>query len=124
MAWKFEGLQWSFGAAQVPHALYTERYTLRERVTSPRAFAEIRSRLVLAVAAADANDPGFKDWPLGLDTPLSENAIHMSAVFGEIALMSSLQEFADVIPGVFGQYAFGPVPADRTAPFSCPRAPS
>jgi hypothetical protein len=114
--WKFEGLQWSLRASQMPHALYTERYTLRERVTSPHAFAELRPHLVLAVARSHANDPGFRDWPLGLDTPPSENAIHMSGVFGEIALLSSLTDFARVIPDVFGKYEFGPVPADRTAP--------
>src|SRR6266852_3847134 len=36
--WKFEGLQWYLlAAADSPHAVYSERYTLRERVTASYA---------------------------------------------------------------------------------------
>jgi hypothetical protein len=118
--WKFEGSQWGLHAHQMPGARYTERYTLRERVTSHEAFAEIRPRLLLAVATCHANDPGFKDWPLGLDPPPGEDAIHMSGVFGEIALITTLAEFAHAIPDVFGKYEFGPLPADRNAPAFLP----
>ena len=63
--WKFEGLQWSLYASS--DRRYTEKWTLRDRITQPHAFAEIRSRLLLAMATCHANDPGFDDWPLGID---------------------------------------------------------
>lgn len=58
--WKFEGLQW--GIFRNPNNdEYTDLYSLRERVTTSRAFNEIRSELVLAVALARSNDPGHED---------------------------------------------------------------
>jgi hypothetical protein len=112
--WKFEGLQWGIFRDHNTDE-YTGRYTLRERVTTSKAFDEIRSELVLAVALARANDPGHGDWPMGLDTPVGENAITMSGVFRRVALIVSLARFADKIHPAFGQYAFGPRPADRNA---------
>jgi hypothetical protein len=111
--WKFEGLQWSLFAAS--HQGYTYKWTLRDRVTEPRAFAEIRSRMLLAVATGNANDPGEDDWPLGLDTPPGEDAITMSGVFRRVSIVTSLSDFADLIPDVYGKYLFGAVPADRNA---------
>jgi hypothetical protein len=57
--------------------------------------------MVLAVALIRNNDPGYKDWPMGLGTPPSENARTMSGVFGRIALICSLSHFADEIPDVY-----------------------
>jgi|SoiMethySBSTD1v2_1073268.scaffolds.fasta_scaffold23554_2 hypothetical protein len=111
--WKFEGLQWSLYAPS--EGRYTAKHSLRDRVTKPNAFSEIRERLLLAVAFCHANDPGFEDWPLGIDTPPGEDAITMSGVFRRTAIVTSLTDFADVIPDVFGKYVFGPTPEDRTA---------
>lgn len=116
--WKFEGLQWSVFRDH-NHQTYTRRFTLRERVTMSRAFDEVRPHLVLAVALANANDPG-RDWPMGLDTPVGENAITMSGVFRRVALMVSLEQFADEVHPAFGQYRFGPPPADRNAKVFAP----
>jgi hypothetical protein len=52
--WKFEGLQWHMFAS--PEHLYTETYSLRDRITTPRAFDEIRTRMLLAMATCHAND--------------------------------------------------------------------
>jgi hypothetical protein len=112
--WKFEGLQWSLFNAGQTEALYTQRYTLTQRVTLSHAFEEARPLLLLAVAMCNANDEGFLDWPLGLDTPPSDNAIHMSGVFGRTAIITSLVEFAEDIPEVYGKYFFNGVPDDRT----------
>jgi hypothetical protein len=111
--WKFEGLQWSLYAASIQR--YTDRYTLVERVTKPHAFAQIRHRLVLAIATCRANDPDFEDWPLGIDTPPGEDAITMSGVFRRAAIITSLADFADEIPEIYGKYLFGPAPQDRNA---------
>jgi hypothetical protein len=107
--------RWSLFKAKESHALYSERYTLTQRVTSAHAFDTIRPQLLLAVAMCHANDDGFLDWPLGLDTPPSENAIHMSGVFGRTAIITSLVDFADDIPEVYGKYFFGNVPENRKA---------
>jgi hypothetical protein len=113
--WKFEGLQWSLSTTGVTEALYTERFTLVERVTSSDAFDQIRPQLLLAIAMCNANDEGFLDWPLGLDTPPSDNAIHMSGAFGRTAIITSLADFAEQIPDVYGKYVFGSPPVDRGA---------
>jgi hypothetical protein len=111
--WKFEGLRWHMFAG--PEHRYTDKYSLRDRITTPRAFDEIRPGMLLAMATCHANDPGYEDWPLGLDTPPGEDAITVSGVFGRLAIITSLVDFSDQIPDVFGKYAFGPVPADRSA---------
>ncbi|MDH2342734.1 hypothetical protein [Bradyrhizobium sp. SSUT77] len=103
--WKFEGLQWA-AATNKPEGLYTRRYTLRERAAEANAFNEVRADMLLAVALTHSNDPDFNDWPMGLDTPPSENALTMSGVFGRVALICSLAEFADEIPDVYGKYRF------------------
>jgi hypothetical protein len=53
---------------------------------------------------------------MGLDTPVGEDAITMSGVFRQVAIISSLAQFDDLIPSVYGKYKFGRTPADRTAP--------
>lgn len=111
--WKFEGLQWALYASS--DRRYTEKWTLRDRVVEPYAFADIRPRLLLAVGTCYANDPGFNDWPLGIDTPPGEDAISMSGVFRRVAIITSLVDFMDAIPDVFGKYTFGTVPSDRNA---------
>jgi hypothetical protein len=111
--WKFEGLQWALFATS--EQSYTMKYSLCDRVTKPYAFAEVRHRMLLAMATCHANDPGFTDWPLGLDTPVGEDAVTMSGVFGRVAILTSFLDFADQIPDVFGKYAFGAMPPDRNA---------
>jgi hypothetical protein len=111
--WKFEGLHWSLYAG--PAARYTDKWTLLERVTKPDAFRQIRERLVLALATCNANDPGFSDWPLGVDTPPGDDAITMSGVFKRVAIITSLVDFVDDIPDTFGKYVFGEAPPDRNA---------
>lgn len=110
--WKFEGLQWT---ARINRAegLYTRRYTLRDRVVTSQAFDEMRDDMLLAVALIRNNDPDRKDWPMGLDTPPSENALTMSGVFGRIALICSLSHFDDEIPDVYGKFRFGAPVAER-----------
>jgi hypothetical protein len=110
--WKFEGLQWSLYASSDKQ--YTTKYSLRERITKSSAFKEIRPGMLLAMATCHANDPGFSDWPLGIDTPPGEDAITMSGVFRRVAIITSLVDFADDIPDVFGKYVFGAPPVDRT----------
>jgi hypothetical protein len=114
--WKFEGLQWALATAGgSSHQRYSGRYTLIERVTQPAAFDEVRAELVLGIAMVNQNDPGFKDWPLGLDTPPGQNAISMSGVFGRIAMVTSLRQFIDAIDPAFGRFSFGAAPVDRDA---------
>ncbi len=108
--WKFEGLQW---------ALYTgsggtTKYSLRDRIAEPHAFAEIRPMLLLAMATCHANDPGFDDWPLGIDTPPGEDAITMCGAFKRGAIVVSLTDFEGDVPNVYGKYVFGSVPSDRS----------
>lgn len=117
--WKFEGLQWGIFRDHNTEE-YTRLYSLRERITTSRAFDEIRSSLILAIALANANDPGHHDWPMGLDTPVGENAITMSGVFRRVALIVSLAQFADAIHPAFGQYSFSQRPDDRVAKIFVP----
>jgi hypothetical protein len=110
--WKFEGLQWA-ARTNRPEGLYTRRYSLRDRVVTSNAFNEVRTDMLLAVALIHNNDPEHKDWPMGLDTPPSENALTMSGVFGRVALVCSLSHFADDIPDTYGKFRFGAPPAER-----------
>jgi hypothetical protein len=110
--WKFEGLQWHLLGHDAT-ACYSDRYTLVERVTNPRVFEEIRPRMLLALAMCHTNDEGFVGWPLGLDTMPGDSALTMSGVFRRVAIITSLVDFADVIPDMFGKYAFGNLPTDR-----------
>lgn len=118
--WKFEGLQWSIFRDHNTEK-YTRIYSLRERVTTSRAFDQVRAELVLAIALARSNDQGYTDWPLGLDSPPSENAITMSGVFRRVALIVSLARFADEIHPAFSKYMFGHPPTDRNAKIFCPQ---
>ena len=105
------GFQWSLYASS--DRRYTEKWTLRDRITQPHAFAEIRSRLLFAITVCHANDPGFDDWPLGIDPPPGEDAISMSGVFHRVAIVTCLVTSRMDIPDVFGKYAFGTAPLDR-----------
>src|SRR5262249_4855659 len=82
--------------------------------TNPRAFEEIRPRMMLALAMCRTNDEGFVDWPLGLDTMPGDSSLTMSGVFRRVAIVTSLVDFAGIIPDVFGKYAFGNPPTDRS----------
>ena len=110
--WKFEGLQWAAMTNRL-EGLYTQLYTLRDQVAKPDAFNEVREDMLLAVTLTHSNDPAFKDWPMGLDTPPSENALTMSGVFGRVALICSVANFADDIPDIYGKHRFGAPVVER-----------
>jgi hypothetical protein len=116
--WKFEGLQ--FFCFAEPEQVYTRKFCLRDRVTKPEPFAEVRDKMMLALATSHANDPGRGDWPMGLDTPAGEDAITMSGVFKRVSIITSFALFDELIPDLYGKYKFGPIPTDRTAPVFSP----
>ena len=106
--WKFEGLAWAYSKLDEPQWHYSDRWTLLQRVLET-PLGELRSHLVVAIGLANQNGDGFSDWPMGLDTPISEtDGIFMSGVFRRIAVMVSLDEFAELIPAGFAQYALNP----------------
>lgn len=105
--WKFEGLAWGMSLGKLPNARYSDKFTMLQQLTDPRVFEEIRPRMALALATIEQNDEGFEDWPIGLDTPVSEtNAICVSGVFGRVALITLLVDFAQHVPPEFGVYRF------------------
>jgi hypothetical protein len=113
--WKFEGLAWGMSLGKLPNARYSQVFTMLQRLTDPRVFDDIRPRLALAVGLIEENDEGFEDWPVGLDTPVSEtNAICVSGVFGRVALISLLADLVHHVPPEFGIYQFPPDEIDRT----------
>jgi hypothetical protein len=112
--WKFEGLSAAYYFADRPDWRYSERWTPIQRVLED-SFQEIRPRLTLAIGLTHQNDPEFQDWPLGIDSGLSEHdVIFVSGVFGKTALMVSYARFDHLIPDCFGQYRLKPW-AERSA---------
>lgn len=105
--WKFEGLNWSFSH---PSDVYTDRYTLRDRVLNP--IDEIRSDLVLAVSLVDAINPEFGDAPMGIDSWNEHSAVFVSGVFSRVAIMVLDARFVDSVPSQFSLYRL----ADQHAP--------
>ena len=101
--WKFEGLAWVF---HHPKAIYTERYTLRERVLRP--VDEIRGGLVLAIGIAEKRDPDFEEGAMGIDSFNVHNAVFVSGVFSRVAVLVALSLFEDDIPSVFSKYKLAP----------------
>jgi len=101
--WKFEGLAWVF---HHPKAIYTERYTLRERVLRP--VDEIRGGLVLAIGIAEKRDPDFEEGAMGIDSFNVHNAVFVSGVFSRVAVLVALSLFEDDIPSVFSKYRLAP----------------
>jgi hypothetical protein len=101
--WKFEGLAWIF---RNPRHMYTERYTLRQRVLHP--IDEIRGQLMLCLAVAEARDPEFEEGALGLDSTNVHNAIFVSGVFSRVAVLVTLAIFDEDIPAIFSKYRLLP----------------
>lgn len=101
--WKFEGLAWVF---HHPRAVYTERYTLRERVLRP--IDDIRGNITLAIGLAEQRDPDFEEGAMGIDSFNAHNAIFVSGVFSRVAILVSLGLFDEEIPSVLSKYRLAP----------------
>src|SRR5581483_900291 len=97
--WKFEGLAWVF---HHPRDVYTQRYTLRDRVLRP--IDDIRGNLTLAIGLAEQRDPEFEEGAMGIDSFNVHNAVFVSGVFSRIAILVSLSIFDEDIPVVFSKY--------------------
>lgn len=109
--WKFEGLFWSAIMATRPGWNYSAKYTLRDRVTGQNSLKGIRGDLVLAVGLAYRNDEDSKDWSLGVDSGVTDHdAIYVSCVFRNVALIVSLAQFESLIPSTMSKYFFPEVP--------------
>ena len=109
--WKFEGLSWCFAN---PSGMYTEKYTLRQRVLQP--IDEFRSNLTLAVSLAATIDPKFGDAPMGLDSWTDVSAVFVAGVFSKVAIMVLEREFEEFVPRQFGTYRLAEAGApDRSA---------
>ena len=115
--WKLEGLFWCFAH---PDGLYTQKYTLRDRVLNP--IDEVREELTLAVALIAHIEPEFGDAPMGLDSWTSTSAIYVAGVFSKVALMVLLRQFEDQVPENFSLHRLGAVNApDRDAKLFFPK---
>ncbi len=102
--WKIEGMEW---IARHPNGLYTEKYTLRERVLFP--IDDIRGRLILGVALIKGLHPESIDLPMGFDSTNEHSAVFVSGVFSRIATMAVLDQFETMMPSQFGRYRLAPV---------------
>ncbi len=105
--WKIEGLSWCFAN---PDSLYTQKYTLRDRVLNP--IDEIRGELTLAISLVEKIEPDFGDAPMGLDSWTVTSAIYVAGVFARVAVMVLLRRFEGEVPDNFSLYRL----ADRNAP--------
>lgn len=102
--WKFEGLWWSYVHPKASEMKYSDIWTLKERVLG-NAIDRIRGLLTLAIGLIHENDDGFEDWPLGIDSGVSDNdSVFVSAVFGRTALMVSYSRYDYAIPACLGSY--------------------
>ena len=97
--WKIDGLGW---CAANPNHKYTTTYTLRERVLRP--IDSIRDNLVLAVSLIKALHSESDDWPMGIDSKTSGDAVFVSGVFSKIAIMVLLDPFVSLLPPNFSYY--------------------
>jgi hypothetical protein len=97
--WKIEGLAW---CANNPNYKYTSTRTLRERILYP--IDSIRENLVLAVSLIESLYPESDDWPMGIDSNTSLDAVFVSGVFYKIALMVLLDQFISMVPTNFSIY--------------------
>ena len=97
--------------------IYSDRWTLIDRVLGGAAIQDLRRDLTLAIGFVHKNDQGFQDWPMGIDSGYSDmNAIFVSGVFGRTAIMVSLSQFAGLIPNWFGIYQLKPEAAPEEGP--------
>ncbi|MBK8157327.1 MAG: hypothetical protein IPK59_00420 [Rhodospirillaceae bacterium] len=114
--WKFEGLAWMCIHVDDPNRRYSDLYTVRDRVLG-NAIANLKEQLILAVSIIDRNDDGFTNWPIGLNSPISDrNSIFVSGVFSRIALIVSMAHLAVDIPATYSLYSFSnavPRPTDK-----------
>jgi hypothetical protein len=109
--WKYEGLAWLI---HHPYGLYSEKYTLRDRVLQP--LDEIREHLTLAISLAKTIHPDFGDAPMGLDSRTAVSAVFVSGVFSRVALMVLYRQFEPQVPQEFSLYRLAPATApDRRA---------
>ncbi len=103
--WKFEGLAWTAYHFHDAARHYTSRFSLRERVLGDSSLDGMREQLVVAIALAHRNDSHNLDWSLGIDSGISDHdAIFVSGVFRNVALMVVLADYADAIPPMFSKY--------------------
>lgn len=102
--WKIEGLDW---IAAHPDGLYTQKYTLRDRVLLP--IDDIRGRLILGVALIKGLHPESIDLPMGFESTNEHSAVFVSGVFSKIATMTVLDQFETMMPPQFGRYRLAPV---------------
>jgi len=97
--WKLDGLAW---CANNPNHQYTATRTLKERVLHP--IDSIRENLVLAVSIINSLHPESDDWPMGIDSKTSLDAVFVSGVFSKVALMVLLDAFSSMLPTNFSYY--------------------
>jgi hypothetical protein len=108
--WKFEGLAWCFSN---PDGVYSERYTLRDRVLSP--IDEIRGNLILCVSLIRQIDSSFGDAPMGIDSMNKTNAIFVAAVFSGVALIAAHIAAETEIPSEYSCYRLSSSPGPSTS---------
>ncbi len=99
-SWKTYGLFWA--AVTEDNFIYTENYTLSERVLNP--IDEKREDLTLGISLIDHIDPFYEDYPLGINSTNLVDAIFFAGVFSKIAIIISLNLFSDVIPDNYSLY--------------------
>ena len=112
--WKFEGLHACYAYLDVPAWQYSDRWTLIERILGDPARL-VRHLVTIAIGLTNRNDPYHEDWPMGLDSGISEiDGFFVSGVFRRTAIMVTLTEFAHMIPDWYGKYQLG-IETDSTA---------
>jgi hypothetical protein len=115
--WKFEGIAWRFAH---PTGMYTDRYTIRERVLGP--LDDIREELTLAISLAETINPDFGDAPMGIDSQTSHSATYVAGVFSRVAVMVLLRELESHVPPQFSMYRLASKTAlDRDAKLFFPK---
>lgn len=97
--WKMDGMFW---IVNNPTSVYSEKYTLKEKVLSP--IDEVRSKLVLSISLIQTMDFGFDDLPTGIDSVTHFDGIFVTGVFSRIAIMVTLDCFNDLIPDNFSTH--------------------
>ena len=100
--WKFETIAWQMSN---PDKIYSAVYTPIGRILGD-GFESIKRELILAIGLING-DPNEDDLPMGFDSPIGgANAIFISGVFCQVAIIVSLKSFANMIPPSFSIYKF------------------
>lgn len=103
--WKFEGLFWNTIHFSDPDRQYSDRWSVIERALGPGSMVGIRPRLSVAISLIEKNDDGFSDWPMGIDSGVSDfQGIFVSGVFCRTAVMILMSEFQNFVPKQFSVY--------------------